>query len=140
MLDEGTPFILEVITELTRVVLFLYILAFGRKISLRSIFTTDVWTSLSQDMKKIKWQELAWHLVFFAIFAAIINGIISLITSEPIVLSFIDLTHITSFEPEEVKNAIYFVIKNMTIIPWTIVYMAYIFKLIYVRKSPKTNM
>jgi hypothetical protein len=28
----------------------------------------------------------------------------------------------------------------MTIIPWTIVYMAYIFKLIYVRKSPKTNM
>lgn len=131
--DLKTPFWLEVIVEIARVFLCLVMISYMSKVNLKTMrdkrfwkqFTTTCSFHLQQHWPNVFLAQIAVFIIFLY---AIGNFAITIIVQLSLV-PILNLFHITITEHalEAGYNAYVFFLKNISIIPLTIVYMINMF-------------
>ena len=126
-----TPFWMEVAVELTRVVLFLMMIAFLADRRIHHLKQKEFWIKLGQKSSTVlqeswPWVFIAQILVFLVVLYGIMNWIILFFVGVTFD-SIIKILAIGEYDPEAARNAYLFFLKNMSVIPLSMVYMLKMF-------------
>lgn len=122
------PIWMEICVEATRVVLFLLIIALMEKINVRRLFQKSYWIEFHARYTahmKHNWPEIfiVQLIAFVVLMYVLMNGLISLIVNEYTVNAFMKITSIKHYDEKTIAECIIFFLKNMSIIPMSIVYI-----------------
>lgn len=126
--DLRTPFWMEIVVESTRVVLFFLIFALMSKSALRDVFGKEVWRRWN-DSLKIE-LERNWPVVFLAQTAVFLIGFYWLMNStlewllNPTFVNWLaSIVGAASFDYDQFFTSALFFLKNISVIPLSIVYI-----------------
>lgn len=126
--ESRTPIWMEGAVEGTRVVIFLLMIAFLEKTEITSLFKKDFWEKWNQQFtehfernwpRTIVPQIVAFIIVMYLLMNTLIEFFLSLGTV-PGVMSLLGIEH---YDSEVAYTAVLFFVKNMTIIPMSMVYI-----------------
>jgi hypothetical protein len=127
--DLATPFWMEVVVELTRVVLFFFILARLEKTDIRQLFHKPFWAGF--NIRFTAHMQRNWPHIFIAQIVAFIvlmyglmNVLIDALVNEHTVRAAMSVLKIEDYDNELADNAVTFFLKNMSVIPMSMVYIA----------------
>lgn len=126
MLHEDTPVLLEGVVFITRIFLFIIIIIIMTKSNLHELRNKSFWdkiTNSSANEFKKNWPYgfLAQIIVFVVFLFGIGNLLIVLFSH-----LFVEIISFPSFDTDAVYNASVYFLKNMSVIPLTMVYIIYI--------------
>lgn len=122
-----TPVWMEIFVGLTRVLLFMLIIAWLSKNNAKELFRKEFWDRLGEvasiEMKG-NWPHIfvAQLIVFFIFLYGLMNLLIQLIAGISLV-PLIGLLDIQDYEQETLRNSLIFFLKNMSVIPLSMVYV-----------------
>lgn len=121
-----TPVWMEIVVELTRIVLFLLIIVRLSEIKVHELFQKETWNRLG-NIRSIR-MEQNWPHIFIAqliVFIVILYGLMNLLIHLVVNISLSTLTD--SFDIQKKYEAVYntclFFLKNMSVIPLSMVYI-----------------
>lgn len=123
-----TPMWMELVVASTRVLLFLLMLSLMAGTDLRALFRQDFWDSCGKRIARHlerSWPHpiIAQIVVFVVLMYGLMNLLIEFVLNLGAVPWTMSLLGIESYEHEAAYNAILFFIKNMSIIPLSMVYI-----------------
>lgn len=125
---DQTPIWMEVIVESARVVLFLLIIALMSQEKFKAVFTQPLWKRWNQSLKIEL--ERNWPLTFTAQILVFIiglywlmNSLIEWLLNPAFISAVMSLIGVETFNYEQVYTASLFFLKNMSVIPLSIVYI-----------------
>lgn len=127
------PILFEVIVESARIILFLFMICLMSKAKIKSLLEKDFWQRL-RDSCSMHLQK-NWPLVFIAqivIFVLFLYGLGNLMINTIVnssLSTILDMLKINSVEhaADSAHNAYLYFLKNMSIIPISLVYMLNMF-------------
>lgn len=123
-----TPLWMEIVVESTRVILFLLILSLMAKTGIKALFQKEFWDGCGKSVAlhlERNWPHvfIAQMVVFVVVMYWFMNILIEFVLTKGTVPWTMSLLGIESYDHESAYNAILFFIKNMTIIPMSMVYI-----------------
>ena len=138
-LDLNTPVWVEVLTETTRLVLFLMIVSILSKVPFKHVFYRDFWNGVGKNCTLIlnkHWPAimLSQFIVFIIVLYGLMNIFINIIVNislGPVSESF----NIEDSKTASLKNALLFFLKNISVIPLAMTYMVMVFGLYHPSKK-----
>ena len=123
-----TPIWMEIIVELARVVLFFLMIALMSKSEFKAIFRQELWKRWNHSLKIEL--ERNWPLTFMAQILVFViglfwltNSMIEWLLNPAFVTWFMAIFGIETFNYDQIFTASLFFLKNITVIPLSIVYM-----------------
>ncbi|MEI3613134.1 hypothetical protein [Pseudogracilibacillus sp. SO30301A] len=127
MLNDQSPIWLEVIVELTRLLLILVMICMMSKQSIKNIGDKEYWNRLGKQCSLHFKRNWPYHftaqiIVFIVLLFGLGNLLIKIIVSGSLT-PMIEILGFKSFGYKESYNAYLFFLKNMTVIPLAIVFI-----------------
>jgi len=128
-LRGGVNFLLEIIIESARVLTFLLVIGEGsidkglQRIKGIFYLNRDQWKSIRETVitkLKVNWIALLANLVIYSVIAFVVNFIIDKLTYDTNLLNGLKNSHILAPQTTEWVLLLFF--KNMTVIPFTIIF------------------
>src|SRR5262245_22548025 len=125
--------LLELMVEGARAAIFLVVVGEGSltdgitaiKNAWKMTGFISIWNNL-----KYRWGAVLWSIAAFIVFASLINLVISLIAHNDIVLSAVRNFGFPPAKDDSLKVALIFFLKNITIIPFTLVWLRGMYRLL----------
>jgi hypothetical protein len=124
----NTPLWMEIAVESTRVALFLLILALMHRSGFRDVFDSKLWQRWQRSLKREL--ERNWPVTFLAQIAVFIIGLYVLMNTtlewllNPTFMKvYMALLGMKAYDYDQVYTAALFFLKNMSVIPLSMVYI-----------------
>ena len=125
--------LLELMVEAARVAIFLVVVGEGSftagVTAIKNVRKMSGYVSIWNNLKG-RWVAVIWSIAAFIIFASLVNAVISLIAHNDTVLSTVQNLGFPPTKDESLKSAIIFFLKNITIIPFTLVWLRGMYRLL----------
>lgn len=141
-ISSGWYITLEVIVALSRLTLLVAVIGKGKILQgfrkIRSIFRSKKeerkkgWRTVVERFK-VYWLMILWNCLFFGLLAFLINSLIGYLASIPEVLSFLKENNV--LHKNATQTPLVFFLKNLTVIPFTLIFEYGIFLLLIDRIS-----
>ncbi|KPV44114.1 hypothetical protein AN477_08560 [Alicyclobacillus ferrooxydans] len=126
----------ELLVELIRLFQYCVILTLGLDLPLQSLFDSALWGRFVSIIRHLHWGQVAYQLCGFVIVFAVINIILFMIiirksTVANLLEKYKNKTKtLSNFEVSSVRTAAMLAVKNMLVIPVSVIYLLHIFNLI----------
>ena len=125
--------LLELMVEAARVAIFLAVVGEGSftagVTAIKSVWNTAGYVSIWNNLKA-RWVAVIWSIAAFIIFACLVNLVINLIAHNDTVISAVRNLGFPPTKDESLRFAVLFFLKNITIIPFTLVWMCCLYRLL----------
>jgi hypothetical protein len=126
--DLNTPLWMEIVVESTRVVLFLLILALMHRSGFRDVFDSALWQRWQRNLKIVL--EHNWPATFIAQIAVFIIGLyivlnttLEWLLNPSFMKGYMWLLGIETYDYDQVYRAALYFLKNMSVIPLSMVFI-----------------
>lgn len=133
-ISSGGYILLEIAVEFSRVLLLILVIGEGslrkglqrcqRVFTLKKSERKASWDIIVRNFKEY-WPSLLWNVVIFAILAFLTNYFIGALANNQSILSGLKEWHVLA--PSASPNPVVFFLKNLTVIPFTIIFECGIF-------------
>lgn len=127
-----TPIWMEVMVEISRVVLFFLMIAIMMNRSVKDLFQRKFWESVQKNFD-ITIRHHWPHVIIFQILIFIIclywlmNSLFEFLLNKATVQIIMSLIHIEEYDDLTARDSLLFFLKNMSIIPMSMVYLLRMF-------------
>lgn len=126
--DLNTPLWMEIVVESTRVVLFLLILARMHRSGIRDVFNSALWQRWQRSLRielERNWPAtfLARVAVFIAGLYVCMNTALEWLLNPAFMKGYMRLFGVETYDYDQVYTAALFFLKNMSVIPLSMVYI-----------------
>lgn len=133
-ISSGGYILLEVAVELSRVLILILVLGEGsikkgfqrcrRVFTMKKSDRAALWNTIIRNFK-LYWPSLLWNAILFGILAFLTNYCIDILANNQQVLSGLKEWHVLAISAS--ANPVVFFLKNLTVIPFTIIFECGIF-------------
>lgn len=123
-----TPIWMEVIVELSRVILFFLIIVFMMNKSIIQLFQKNLWLSIQKQIdlnmrRNWPYVTIGQMIIFILCLYGLMNLLFILLINKETVQIFMNMLHIDKYHVPTTRDSLLFFIKNMSIIPMSMVYL-----------------
>ena len=128
--------LVELLVELLRLLQYGVILTYGMGFPLREVFGSTFWRQVLSRLEQLQWAHVLYQFVGFAIVFAVINILLFLIILRKSTVAVVmekcknKTKSFTHFDVSTVRTAAMLAVKNVFVIPVSVIYMFHILGLL----------